>query len=41
MAYKVAVKSNDAGDARFTVNVSSEQLGNNPIMKTESTKIYK
>jgi uncharacterized repeat protein (TIGR01451 family) len=41
VVYKVTVKTNDAGDARFQVNVNSDQLGNTPIMKTESTKIMK
>jgi uncharacterized repeat protein (TIGR01451 family) len=41
VVYKVTVKTNDAGDARFGVNVSSDQLGNTPIMTSQSTKIMK
>jgi len=38
--WRVAVKGNKVGDTRFEVQMTSDQLGNKPVMETESTRFY-
>jgi uncharacterized repeat protein (TIGR01451 family) len=38
--WEVIVKGNKTGDTRFQVNLTSDQLGTTPVMKTESTRFY-
>jgi len=38
--WEVIVKGNKTGDTRFQVDLTSDQLSNTPVMKTESTRFY-
>lgn len=38
--WEVIVKGNKTGDTRFQVDLTSDQLGKMPVMKTESTRFY-
>jgi len=38
--WEVIVKGNKTGDTRFQVDLSSDQLGKTPVIKTESTRFY-
>jgi uncharacterized repeat protein (TIGR01451 family) len=38
--WEVIVKGNKTGDTRFQVDLTSDQLGKTPVIKTESTRFY-
>lgn len=38
--WNVVVKGNKTGDTRFEIEMSSDQLGDKPVMETESTRFY-
>ena len=38
--WNVVVKGNKIGDTRFEIEMTSDQLGNKPVMETESTRFY-